>query len=121
MVPGGAGETVAGGTGGTETGGGDTLVLGGTGGASTPSLGVGSPGQPWRTPEMASCSACVTHNPYRTLTATWRATYRHRKDLFGGSQVAASPSPLDSLADPSTASRFNGSLAKTRRVAPLSP
>src|SRR3954447_17490492 len=121
MVAGGAGGAVAGGIVGTDTGGGETFVMGGAGGATTPSLGDGSPGQLSRTRDMASCSACVTHNPYRTLTATWRATYRHRKDSFGGSHVAASPSPFDSLVGPSTASRFSGSLAKTRRVAPLSP
>ena len=51
-------------------------------------------GQPSRTVRIATCSAPVTDTPYLSLTATWRATYAQRKRLFGGSQVAASPSPF---------------------------
>jgi hypothetical protein len=43
---------------------------------------------------MASLSGAVTQSPYDAFTATWRATYKHRIDLFAGSQVAASPAPF---------------------------
>src|SRR4051794_14033419 len=65
---------------------------------------------------IASCSACVTQAPYLCLTATCVATYAQRNALLGGSQVAASPSPLARFALASTESRFSGSLANwTRR------
>src|SRR5688500_14685060 len=41
--------------------------------------------QPPRMPTMASRSACVTQRRYLALTAVWKATYLHRKALFGGS------------------------------------
>jgi hypothetical protein len=43
---------------------------------------------------IAACSAAVTHSVYLCFTAICRATYAQRQDLFGGSQVAASPSPF---------------------------
>lgn len=60
---------------------------------------------------IASCSALMTHSLYLPLTAVWRATYSQRNSLFGGSQVAASLSPLSLLVAPCVASRFSGSLA----------
>jgi len=64
---------------------------------------------------MASCSAWVTQRVYFVLTAVCRSTYSHRNALFGGSQVAASLSPLALFVGPSVAMRFSGSFASSLR------
>lgn len=64
---------------------------------------------------IASCSAGVTQRGYLALTSTWMATYWQRKDLCGGSQVAASTSPFASLVAPSTARSSAGSFANSSR------
>jgi hypothetical protein len=65
---------------------------------------------------IASFSALVTQSPYFFLMATCLATYAHLNGLFGGSQVAASPSPFCELREPLTASKLSGSFAKAVRV-----
>ena len=57
----------------------------------------------------------VIQSPYLAFTAVCRATYSHLNPRFGGSHVAASPSPLEPFVGPSTASRFSGSLANASR------
>src|SRR5699024_7991767 len=47
------------------------------------------------------------------------ATYSQRWSFFGGSQVAASAAPFCRFRLASTASRFSGSLANSRRVSSL--
>ena len=69
-----------------------------------------------KTRAMAACSAGVTQRWYCIFTATWRATYEQRKALLGGSQLAASASPLLSLAVPDTANSSKGSFAKLVRT-----
>lgn len=65
---------------------------------------------------MAAFSAGTTHSSYLCFTAICRATYSQRKLLFGGSQVAASPSPFCRLRLELTASRLSGSLPNSFSV-----
>src|SRR5699024_10286466 len=55
---------------------------------------AGCSSQTVSTRSIAVFSASTTQSPYLCLTAICRATYSQRWLLFGGSQVAASPSPF---------------------------
>src|SRR6478735_7354514 len=114
----GAGAAGAGAGTGAAAGGAGTAAAAGAGGSWL--VGASCPAQSPRIRAIASCSACVTHSPYVAFTETCRATYSQRKPLFGGNQVAASPSPFCWLVGPSVACRFSGSLANAVRCPAVS-
>lgn len=70
---------------------------------------------------MAVFSGSVTHSPYFAFTATCRSTYWQRNPALSGSHSEASESDFVLLAGPSTARRFNGSLASSFRRSAGSP
>src|ERR1700712_4773473 len=86
-----------------------------TGSEPEPGAAAGTPPQPVSTRCIASDSAGLTQSPYLTFTSICRRTYSHRYALFGGNQVAVSPSPFCLLVWLDTACRLSGSLARLCR------